>query len=415
MVLAGFGMACGQQPKSASQAASPSKAAAPSTATRQVAIIDPALRMEAISLQIPADWIFEGAMVAGPSCASASRFVYRAVSPDGISQFKTLPSLSWSWGQPPQPGASAQKSNDCLGWNKEVPAAEFAKYMINLLPVEFVRDAPIPGPVMTQFQENEKKQNEWFAARTQPGQPVASVKGDLASATVRYKINSIPVEETLGVAVNCMDIPTFVASTWSQTQPGQLLPSGWTHVHTCTGFVSRSRARQGNLESMRPVFEAISKSVVVNQQWQQQWTKAVEDFGAAMRAHAAIIGAQQIANSDARESQMLRINAQQSAAHDMQLRQQQEMTAVTREGAQRAIGRDQEATAAQSGMAHDWADFALDQQKRMDPNTGKVSKDSSAYSYTWVDQSGQRQQTNDINYNPNGLLKGNWTLQTNVR
>ena len=35
--------------------------------------------------------------------------------------------------------------------------------------------------------------------------------------------------------------------------------------------------------------------------------------------------------------------------------------------------------------------------------------------YTWVNEFGERKQTNEINYNPNGLLKGNWTLQTNVR
>jgi hypothetical protein len=51
----------------------------------------------------------------------------------------------------------------------------------------------------------------------------------------------------------------------------------------------------------------------------------------------------------------------------------------------------------------------------MDPNTGKITTDSNAYSYTWVNEFGERKQTNEINYNPNGLLKGNWTLQTNVR
>ena len=53
--------------------------------------------------------------------------------------------------------------------------------------------------------------------------------------------------------------------------------------------------------------------------------------------------------------------------------------------------------------------------KHLDPNTGKISKDSSLYSYTWVDAFGQHYQTNDMNDNPNGRLKGSWTLQTNVR
>jgi hypothetical protein len=41
----------------------------------------------------------------------------------------------------------------------------------------------------------------------------------------------------------------------------------------------------------------------------------------------------------------------------------------------------------------------------MDPSTGKITTDSSAYSYTWGNEFGERQQTNDINYNPNGPLK----------
>ena len=66
-------------------------------------------------------------------------------------------------------------------------------------------------------------------------------------------------------------------------------------------------------------------------------------------------------------------------------------------------------------MAGDWADYSLDQQKRLDPNTGQITKDSSAYSNTWVNESGQRIQTNDINANPNGNGTGNWTLQLNIR
>jgi hypothetical protein len=67
--------------------------------------------------------------------------------------------------------------------------------------------------------------------------------------------------------------------------------------------------------------------------------------------------------------------------------------------------------------AGDWADYSLDQQKRLDPKTGQITKDSSAYSYTWVNDSDPRNrtQTNDVNENPNGNGTGNWTLQQNIR
>jgi hypothetical protein len=386
IVLAGLGMASGQQPAPASKAASPSKA------TKQVSIIDPVLQMEAYSFQIPADWIFEGTMVPGPSCAPVQNAVYRAVSPDGFSQSKALPGVSWQWGRTPQAFAPTQKSNDCLEWAKEVSAADFLKYMVGVLQVEFVRDEPIAGPAMAQFQENIRKNNQSFAARTPPGQPVFTVKGDTAAVIVRYKINATPVKEVLNAWVSCSDAPQV------------LIPSGFGHVHTCTGMVIRNRARQGNLEAMRPVFAAISKSVVLNQQWMQKWTATVEAAGARVRAAG---------RED--EARLLRLNAQYTAAHDVQIKQQQAMQDVTRRGTDMAMKGANDAMNARSGIAHDWADYALDQQKRMDPNTGKITTDSNAYSYTWVNEFGERKQTNEINYNPNGLLKGNWTLQTNVR
>src|ERR1035438_1317975 len=71
----------------------------------------------------------------------------------------------------------------------------------------------------------------------------------------------------------------------------------------------------------------------------------------------------------------------------VQIAQQQEMTAVTRQGAQNAIAAANGAMNERSRISHDWADIALDQQKRMDPKTGEIAKDSSLYSYTWVNRS----------------------------
>jgi hypothetical protein len=56
-------------------------------------------------------------------------------------------------------------------------------------------------------------------------------------------------------------------------------------------------------------------------------------------------------------------------------------------------------------------DYALDRKTVMDPGTGQVTKVSSSYSYTWMDNTGHSYQTNDVNANPNGALSGNWTQQ----
>ena len=80
-----------------------------------------------------------------------------------------------------------------------------------------------------------------------------------------------------------------------------------------------------------------------------------------------------------------------------------------------SMARTKESMDARSRMAGDWADYALDLQKRRDPVTGAISKDSSRYSYSWVNESGEHYQSNDPNDNPNGRIQGNWTLQQNVR
>ncbi len=62
----------------------------------------------------------------------------------------------------------------------------------------------------------------------------------------------------------------------------------------------------------------------------------------------------------------------------------------------------------------DWWDYSLDQQKRLGPDTGSVTKHSSACGHRWVNEAGKRLQTNGINANPSDNGRGKWTLQQNV-
>jgi hypothetical protein len=147
----------------------------------------------------------------------------------------------------------------------------------------------------------------------------------------------------------------------------------------------------------------------------QQWH---ERFNAVME--------QQIRDISARGSEMIRaagaradrqMQAQQSAFDQSQaLRQKQheDFDASLQRGTQMSMARTQDAMNARGRVADDWCDYSLDQQKRLDPNTGLITKDSAAYNYTWVNEQGDRVQTNNINANPNGNGTGSWTLQENV-
>lgn len=111
-------------------------------------------------------------------------------------------------------------------------------------------------------------------------------------------------------------------------------------------------------------------------------------------------------------------NAQNSAFQQAQtLRQKQhnDFDATLKQGTERSMQRTADNMNARSRAADDWCDYSLDQQKRLDPNTGLITKDSSAYNCSWVNEQGGRVHTNNINANPNGNGTGNWTLQENVR
>jgi hypothetical protein len=90
------------------------------------------------------------------------------------------------------------------------------------------------------------------------------------------------------------------------------------------------------------------------------------------------------------------------------------MMAVMQRGYDMSNRRALEGMHAQDRMADDWCDYALGVQKRYDPNTGQLYKTDSNYSYDWVNDDGKTHRlSDDINFNPNGLGTGHWTLTQN--
>ena len=361
IALAGAGIVYGQKP---------------------VAITDTVLNMKAYTMTIPSNWLFEGTVMAGTSCISAPAAIYRAYSPDGITEVKQMPRLDWAWTK----GGSPTQASDCLPFAKEMSASDFLKYMVGILQVSFVREEPVPE--LAQVRQNVEKQNQSAAASAPGGIQASSSKVDMARFTVRYQINNIAVEERLNALVSCTDAPIGY---------GQNV----THVYSCGAYMTRKRARQGNLEASEGLFKSIDKSFAIDQQWSQQWNalklQKIQNY------YAATARVMQAQRDSYRQSQEVRA------------RQHEEWMAVTRRGTDMAMNRANEAGDARHRVAGDWADYALDLQKRRDSGTGEITKDSSRYSYTWVNESGQRYQTNDINDNPNGQGTGNWTVQQNVR
>jgi hypothetical protein len=354
-----------------------SPALPPSGATQSVDLHDPVLNMTAYTLTIPSGWNFSSAVIQGSSCVAGPFPVFRVVSPDGLSGVKQLPRMDWAWSD----NAGVGKGGDCLPYRQEISAEDFLKYMTGVLKVEFVRDDP--NPDLATFQRN-------VAANSRPG---FTSKGDLAVATVRYRVNKIEIEDHLRVTVSC--------SIYSRVGSGR--------IENCNAFVKREFAPKGKYSP--DTFAAIDHSLVVNQQWNQDWTAVmIQKIRSADDATGRMVGNALDAAGRARNAQ----NSAFQQAQALRQKQHEDFDATLKEGTQRSMQNTADNMNARSRAADDWCDYSLDQQKRLDPNTGLITKDSSAYNYSWVNEQGDRVQTNNINANPNGNGTGNWTLQENI-
>jgi hypothetical protein len=355
-----------------------SAALPPGSDTQTVNLHDPILNRTAYTLTIPSGWNFSSAVIQGSSCIAGPFPVFRVVSPDGLSGVKQLPRMDWAWSD----NVGVGKDGDCLPYRQEISAENFLKHMTSVLKVEWVKDDPNPG-LAAMRQRDAQSSRQGYTSRS-----------DLAMATVRYQINKIEIEDHLRVALTC--------SMYSRLGSGR--------IENCSAFVSREWAPKGKYSP--ETFASIDHSLTLNQQWNQEWTAVmIQKIRSADDPTERMVTGALDAAGRAR-------NAQNAAFHQAQaLRQKQhdDFDATLKAGTQRSIENTADGMNARSRAADDWCDYSLDQQKRLDPNTGLITKDSSAYNYTWVNEQGVRVQTNNINANPNGNGTGNWTLQENVR
>jgi hypothetical protein len=372
-ILAGLAITFVVQSAGKASAAPP-----PTSGTQSVNLHDPILNMTAYTLTIPSGWNFSSAVIQGSSCIAGPFPVFRVVSPDGLSGVKQLPRMDWAWSD----NAGVGKDGDCLPYRQEISAENFLQHMTRVLKVAWVKDDPNPGLAAVR-QRDAQSSHQGYTSRS-----------DLAVATVRYQINKIEIEDHLRVALTC--------SIYSRLGSGR--------IENCSAFVSREWAPKGKYSP--ETFASIDHSLTVDQQWNQEWTAVmIQKIRHADDATGRMVTGALDAAGRARNAQ----NAAFQQAQALRQKQHDDFDATLKAGTQESMQNTADRMNGRSRAADDWCDYSLDQQKRLDPNTGLITKDSSAYNYTWVNEQGDRVQTNNINANPNGNGTGNWTLQENVR
>ena len=353
----------------------------PRTDDLQHAVVrDPALNMDAFTVAYPAKWHYQGTFVNGSDCFIAPMVVARYFSPDGLAEVEDMPRLDWRWGQVP---GLRNGSNGCMSYSTALPAKDLLKSMAGILKVEYVGEAPLPPDLTAKF---EKSMSDLNAAGMRNGGLPDHTTGTIGGAFVRYRNGSFVMKGELTTAVQC-----------GHTQ-SRVMQKVYDY-HTCWANLRYVHAPENQFAAADQASNEIKVAAI------DAWFKAYVQQRAAQNQQ--IIGAMQRASA-AQQQQFDQTQAIQQHQHD-------EFLATMQRGTDMSMQQAAQIANTNHTIASDWTDYSLDRQTVRDPGTGQVSKVSSTYNYTWVDGSGKvAYQTTDPNADPNGSLKGTWTLQQKV-
>ncbi len=373
-------------------------AAATGGGTRTEYILDPTFNnMKAFAVTIPAGWHFEGAMFQGGSCESVPFPVFRTSSPDGLSYVERLPLMSWQWGSGP---VGPKNRGDCLPLTKGMGAQEFLHYLAATLHVEYVADVPVPAALNAEMEKAAKGLDQNHTSGLMAGMTMSN-SSEAAAAEVRFMNGSFKMRGLLKVKVDC-HLSHFPGRKPMFAMDRGMAPS---EVNQCTAGVRYLATPEAKFNSVRAMWDGPALGAQPDAEWFQRYMQRQQQQASAM------LSAQMDRNN--KQMQAQQANFQQSQA--VRQHMHEEFLSTMQRGTDMSMARTGEAMNARSTATSDWVDYALDRRTVLDPNTGQISKVSSAYSYTWMDNTGKvSYQTNDPNANPNGVLQGNWTKQAVV-
>jgi hypothetical protein len=330
-------------------------------------LTDPILHMKAYDVTIPAGWKFDGTVAQGTQCKTIPFPVFRAYSPDGLSEFRREPRLDWASSNNAK---AAQAAAQCPQLSTSITAADFLRYFAGANGAQWVADWPLSPSDLNSFRASIQQGNTNYQRSNMRGY---SMTGDEAAARTLIQNGSFQVEQQLLVAIVCNQTP---------------LPDG-SSVTGCTAQVRALRAPKGQLDALVALIGGHPGSGAVEN---PAWDQAL--------AQAAAARNQQIMEQ--------RAAAFQQWSNMMAQEHSQFMAQMSAEGAARsAVFENQQA--AKSTAASDWVDYALNQQTVS--GSGGVQKVSSSFGITWSNGQGLNYQTNDPSANPNGVLAGTWTQQ----
>jgi len=348
-----------------------------------VAITDPAYGIKAFNISIPAGWKFDGTVIPGPECSRVPMPVFRAYSPDGLSEMRLLPGFNWTF----HPGFKGFRPvSGCLPYTGPMSAADFLKHYVEMVAGNNGLHVVGPMAVGAAYQQR-------VAGVAQNMNHIApNIRGSAEAAALRVETvnGTFIIEQRLRAYVECR-----VASSGPDTNGGG-----------CSAHVDVERAPKGKLDAL---CELVDAHDLVKTPHEDAWLQRVQQTMAQRaREDQAQLTRQEQASQAILKKQFDDFMATSQRNHEAFMAQQESSFRSSMNNANAAMN-------ARTTAASDWVDYALDQQTVV--GQGGVAKVSNSYTHTWSSTVGNQTQwfqTNDPNANPNGALSGNWTEDTKV-
>ena len=351
--------------------------------SRQETVVDPAYGMTAYTIDVPSGWKFAGMILRPGGChpppTPAAGLSFTAASPDGVSEFVTLPGVSWSWSSngtnimgPKCPSTINIDSAAGLLLNIAVPNLHPDAKKVTVVPLE------------QNLLDAIAQQNQKLAGGVRSyGLNGTKQFVDAAHLRVEYDRNGQQMEESEFTIIDCMEspvggMPQGAGRTWSK---------GYTR-RTCSsrGTIIK-RAPKGHLDEL----SARIKGPQINPDWDQ---RVIQDMKASFQQFQAA--------SDAAFKQNM---ANFKAQGDARLARAQSFDQNLRESTNHAMAADRARQDAIDDSAHRTSLYVLDQQEFRNPTTGQIVQASSQYNHQWMSSDGSTLiQTNDHMYDPNGQV-----------
>jgi hypothetical protein len=338
--------------------------------------------MTALTLLIPVDWQFQGAVqyAKGVGChANLVHLAFRATSPDGRLAMELFPSNSWQWTDDANMRNMMQTSNQQMarfgghGCDIMAPMTADAYLRRHVLPA-VRRDAHVTGsePMRDVAQQLQQEAQQTQQAAARQGLRV-NIRTDVSRVRVSYTQNGGPVEEWFTAITSATSLPgpSFNVRTG---RSGQVL-----YYSNAADHVFAMRAPQGQLDAQEKFFQLIMANVHVDPQWQARVQQVIANMQAQDSKSAMDRSA--IATKSGQDTSKI--------IHDTY-----ENTTKTHDRAMET-----------------WSQYMRGVQPYRNPNTGETVELSNQYGHAWAGPNNTYVLSDSPNFDPNTdrAFKGNWT------